>query len=304
MTQMIDQLDNLLREFLISGIDEINATTQVRFQPPDADWRTYVANLNVDGAPANALNVYLVDLNENRELRSNQRVRSYQGGLVIETPVPARLDCRYLVTAWSPATMTTLIEPTVDEHSLLYKAIGLLIRSNSLVASEVYAPNPVPAGFPADFVDTELPVSALPAEGFPKWSEFWSTMDWRWKPGIDLVVTLPVILDEQVSGPIVTTRISEFRINGNAIQAESLTQISGRILDQATQEPITGAWVRLENPPGTSIGITYTDPDGRFSFTGLTTGVYARRVRALGYSESLANVQVPSETNNYDVELS
>jgi hypothetical protein len=67
---MIDHLDNLLRQLFVSEIDEISqGDTQVRFQAPDDDWRTFVANLTVAGQPANALNIYMVDLCSNeREL--------------------------------------------------------------------------------------------------------------------------------------------------------------------------------------------------------------------------------------------
>ena len=74
---MIDHLDNLLRQLFISEIDEITSEAQVRFQPPDEEWRTFVANLTVAGRPANALNVYLVDLRENRKLR---RANEIPGG--------------------------------------------------------------------------------------------------------------------------------------------------------------------------------------------------------------------------------
>ena len=36
---MIDHVDNLLRSLLVNQIDEIASETQVRFQPPDEDWR-------------------------------------------------------------------------------------------------------------------------------------------------------------------------------------------------------------------------------------------------------------------------
>jgi hypothetical protein len=42
---MIDHLDNLLRQFFVQEIDESSqGDTQVRFQAPDEDWRTFVAN--------------------------------------------------------------------------------------------------------------------------------------------------------------------------------------------------------------------------------------------------------------------
>jgi hypothetical protein len=65
---MIQHLDNLLRHRFLAQIDEITSEDQVGFQPPDEDWRGHVANLQRNG-----LNVYLVDLRENRQLRSNER---------------------------------------------------------------------------------------------------------------------------------------------------------------------------------------------------------------------------------------
>jgi hypothetical protein len=44
---MIDLLDNLMRQLLIEQIAELIDDTQVRFQPPDQDWRTFVSNLTV-----------------------------------------------------------------------------------------------------------------------------------------------------------------------------------------------------------------------------------------------------------------
>ncbi len=64
---MLAHFDNLLRQLLISRVPTITDEAQVRFQPPDEDWRTYVSTLSVGGNPANALNVYLVDVRENRK---------------------------------------------------------------------------------------------------------------------------------------------------------------------------------------------------------------------------------------------
>ena len=72
---MIDQLDILLRKLITSTVAGFASDDQVRFQPPDDDWRTYVKTLSIAGQPANALNFYLVDLRENRKLRSNDSRR-------------------------------------------------------------------------------------------------------------------------------------------------------------------------------------------------------------------------------------
>jgi hypothetical protein len=66
---MINHLDNLLRDLFLQQIADLTNEAQVRFQPLDENWLTYVTNLQ-----HNALNVYLADLRENRKLRSNARV--------------------------------------------------------------------------------------------------------------------------------------------------------------------------------------------------------------------------------------
>src|SRR2546430_6545396 len=101
---MIQYLDNLLRHLFLAQIAEITSEDQVSFQPPDENWRGHVTNLQ-----RNALNVYLVDLREDRQLRSNERVRAVQNGIVSETPAPRRVECHYLITAWSPAEITPAV---------------------------------------------------------------------------------------------------------------------------------------------------------------------------------------------------
>jgi hypothetical protein len=450
---MIDHLDNLLRQLLMARIDEITDEAQVRFEPPDDAWRTYVSNLVVSGNPANALNVYLVDLRENQKLRSNERVRDVQNGIVSETPAPRRVDCHYLITAWSPATPAPAIEPTIDEHALLYTAAVALTNSEPLVPRKVYEPDPLPATFPQVIADAELPTRVLPAEGFAKLAEFWGTMgvNHRWKPGIYLIVTLPIVLEKEIAGPMVTTRITEYRHSGRPLTAEVLIEIGGHVLtgaaplsvatgnatvtalggggtivtvnnpapfragdiitetnttrarirqiaaniltldaalaglaigsplsianltpqqttirltdvtglgadqmalitgDDAANPGMTateralvldvntntrfvtfsptparvitfdlqvvnvpaliplnataGAWVRLEETGGTPLQTTTTDVNGRFKFGQLSEGNYILRVRALGFAEATRNIQVPSPTGEYDVQL-
>lgn len=302
---MIDHLDNLLRQLFISQIDEINGEAQVRFQPPDENWRTYVSNLTVDGQPVNALNVYLVDLRENRKLHSNERERSFNNNIVIEEPAPRRVDCHYLISAWSSATVTPAVEPTVDEHALLYKVTGVLMNNEPLVPRRVYEPSLLPATFPQAIADAELPTKVLPVEGFLKLAEFWGTMgaNYRWKPAVYLIVTLPVSLEIEIAGPMVTTRITEYRQSGSTETAEVWIQIGGRVLTGSPPQLVAGAWVRLEDTAGASLQVTTTDENGRFTFGGLRQGNYILRVRAQGFTEVSPNIEIPSITGNYDVTL-
>jgi Pvc16 N-terminal domain/Carboxypeptidase regulatory-like domain len=305
---MIDYLDNLLRQLFVKEIDEISqGDTQVRFQPPDEDWRTFVANLTVAGQPANALNVYLVDLRENRKLRSNQRTRSLNGGMVHAEQAPRRVDCHYLISAWSPAPNTVAVEPAIDEHLLLYKTIAALTRNDSMVPRRIYDPDPLPPGFPSAIADAELPVALLPVEGFPKYAEFWGTMgnNHRWKPAVWMIVTVPVLYELEFAGAMVTTRIAEFRIGRVPETAETWIQIGGHVIDTtpAQPTPVNDAWVRLTTPGGEPLQITRTNELGRFTFAGLKAGPFRLRTQAPGHPEVVRDVDVPSPTGEYDLQF-
>ena len=145
---MLDHIDNLLRQVLIDGVDLISDESQVRFQPPDEDWRTYVSTLTVGGNPANALNVYLVDLRENRKLRTNERDAhgDRADGIVRETPAPRRVDCHYLISAWSPADVS---RRRSSRRSTSTRCSTRRSRRSCardpLDPARVYAPDPLPA---------------------------------------------------------------------------------------------------------------------------------------------------------------
>lgn len=299
---MIDHLDNILRTVLMQ-IDGINDEDQIGFQPPDDVWRAHVANLQDE-----AFNVYLCELRENRFLRSNARVRSTSNGQVLHDPAPARVDCHYLVSAWSPADVSPATEPTVDEHLRLYQATAVLMQQAPLNPSHIYPPGSAAlATVPALIRNSDLPTQVLPGEGFNKLAEFWGTMgtNHRWKPVIHLVVTLPVVLLTEVAGPMVTTRITEYRHRDRPEMRQTWIQIGGHVLDSAVDPPapVAGAWVRLETQSGDPLQTTTTDALGRFTFLGLAAGAYQLNWRASGYPLPTGPraITVPSPSGEYDL---
>ena len=295
---MIAHLDNMLRHLFMDRIAEITAADQVGFQPPDQDWRNHVGTLT-----GTALNVYLMALMENRKLRSNDRDREVRNGEVYETRAPRRLDCHYLITAWSPVAPSALAEPVIDEHALLYESAAVLTNAEPMIPRRVYAPSPLPATFPAAIADVELPSVVLAAEGVPQMSDFWSTVDWRLKPAVHLTVTLPLVFDQQVEGPLVTTRITEYRQMGRPETAQTWIQIGGHVRSGAPPQPVDAAFVQLETPGNVPLQTTTTGSDGRFTFADLAAGPYVLRIRARGFAEVTRNVQVPSAAGGYDQEI-
>jgi hypothetical protein len=293
---VIEHIDRMLRHLLITRVDQLVDEAQVRFQPPDADWRTYVANLS-----RLALNVYLAEIRENRGLRTNERVTTEHAGSVFSEPAPRRVDLHYLITAWSPAAPHQAIEPTLDEHALLYGTAAALVAAEPLRPAEIYRPEPLPTGFPGLIADAALPTSVLPADGFPKYPEFWGTMGTPqpWRPAVYLVVTVPVAPGAVELGPRVATQLTGLGQPGSA-DAEVLVQIGGSVLD-AAGAPVPGAWVRIEATDGSRARSTETAGLGRYTFDRLAAGRYRVRVRASGLGERVREIDVPGGGGDYDV---
>jgi hypothetical protein len=299
---MLDYIDHMLRQLFVTRVAGITSDLQVRFQPPDDDWRTEVSTLGQI-----ALNVYLVELKENRRLRSNERSRDVSLGIVTDTPKPRQVDCTYMITAWDPATATASVEPTITEHELLWGAATALTDADPLDPRQIYFPLPLPLGFPPIIADAELPTMVLPSEGFAKHAEFWGTMPGHhhpWRPAVFLVLTLPVTIPPIPAGPMVTTRISQYCITGRPETLEVRIEIGGTVLDGTVvpAAPVPGAWVQLENGANVVLGTTTTDSLGRFIFEGLQHGNYQLRYRAGARPEPPPRaVAVPSPTGEYDL---
>jgi hypothetical protein len=116
------------------------------------------------------------------------------------------------------------------------------------------------------------------------------------------VVTLPIELVPKIAGPVVTTRITEYRLwNTGLDTAEVWIQIGGHVLDatQAPPAPVPRAWVRMETLAGERLQTTETNDLGRFSFGELRAGRYRLRARAAGLGETTRDVDVPSPTGEY-----
>jgi hypothetical protein len=304
---MLNLLDQLLRDLFIATVPGITADAQVGFQPPDDDWHSYVANLGTQLA----LNVYLIDLRENRKLRQDDRLRTTQKGTVSETAASIKMDCHYLISAWSPAKPGPGLEPTLDEHSLLFGVAATLSGQQSLNPSRVYPPgSPKLNAWPAPYRDREMLTMYLPVEGFGQFAEFWQTMgsDRPWKPAVHVVVTLPVPQPTFVMGGIVTTWLAEVALEGGTGAADLLVGIGGLVQDHSGA-PVAGAWVRLETTPvkpaliGAPIQVTSTDNQGHFAFDRLGRDDYVIRARAPGFGEATLSTAVPSPTGGYVVQF-
>jgi hypothetical protein len=307
---VIDPLDGMLRDLIQSRVTGLIGPTQVGFAPPNADWKAAVV-----AAGEERFNLYMYDVRENVELRSNERETVVKQGVVTQNMPSPRLDCTYLVTAWSPVAVTPFLEPSRDEHKLLYKALAVFMQFRPLVAAEVYA-TAVPSGMDlptfsaaaAPLVEQPLPVQVALPDTVKEPMEFWTTMKVDWRPAIHLTVTIPVVLDEpDLEYPMVTTLTSGYIPIGTFGSTETIVAVGGRVLQALDDAPVDGAWVQIagQSPPALTAlrQRVITGADGRFVFSRLPKGRYQLRAVAGLVDKKSALFDVPLAGGNYDMHL-
>jgi hypothetical protein len=258
----LSHLDRLLRRVLVNGVPELSTANlvseaQVSFVAPGSAW-------SGETPPGPRLSVYLVDVRENLKLRSNERIETRTGTGVKARRAPYRMDCHYLISAFSPPTRELVAAPP-EQHALLYAATSALVRSQPLIPAHVYPPGEPLLKDWADSSDVELPMIVNPQEGFPKLAEFWGTLGapQPWQPVVYVIVTLPV---ERLDGDpveMVRRRTTTYRVG---VAAENLVEIGGVVLNRAG-EPVGRAWVSAGILPGGNrdeLARTTTDDDGKF----------------------------------------
>ncbi len=187
---MISDLDDTIAELLTKRApdDSELASAQVSFDIPDAKWRGQVSKLTV--------NCYLYDIRENAALRTHEPLlqRNADRTRANRRVPPARIDCAYCITAWSPA----LSESVAEEHRLLSQVLVVLLKHPT-----------IPSDVLKGSLDNQIPpyptVIALP-DGVKNQPEFWGALDQQLKPSLNYVVTLAMMLDEEPEtlGQVVT----------------------------------------------------------------------------------------------------
>ncbi|GLI00743.1 DUF4255 domain-containing protein [Phytohabitans aurantiacus] len=165
---MLHLLDESLEAFLRAVVPLPPRDVDIVFDAPDGDWAASVSRPTV--------NLYLWDVRPNLAEREwgEEVVAEENGRKFRRDPLP-RVDCRYLITAWTREVR--------DEHSLLGGVLAALLLHRVIAVEYLRGP----------FADVRpLPTVTLRSGDGSENSDFWSALGGQLKPGLDVVVTTTV----------------------------------------------------------------------------------------------------------------
>jgi hypothetical protein len=232
---MLHLLDESLETFLRTTVPLSKREIDVSFDAPDRDWAAHVSRPTV--------NLYLWDVRRNLDqLDSGEEIVRGEDGRTRRRPPLPRVDCRYLVTAWTSDVR--------DEHSVIGATLIALLRYREVEVQ--YLKGPFQSVRP-------IPTLEVAASDGRDNSDFWSALGGQLKPGLDLLVT--ATFDPSVfalAGPDVerlVTRIGELDTSTGVPEVR-------RTVDRV----LVGG--RSEEPSGTVVstarGASRVSPSGTF----------------------------------------
>jgi uncharacterized protein DUF4255 len=194
---LLHELDQTLAALLkreLPGRDQVT----VSFAAPDDQFSVKLP----------AVDLFLYDVRENLELRSNDDVVERQDyRTAILTRPPVRVDASYLITAW-PGVGGGQGDSSEDEHMLLSAVMRALLRFPKL-------PRELLRGSLAR-QELPLPVSTLQPGRLQSLGEFWQALGGKPKAALNYTVTLSIDVTEPERQPLVVDREIRMRLDTQA----------------------------------------------------------------------------------------
>jgi hypothetical protein len=286
---MITDLDDTIKQMLIEGVPLDTAEIDVVFDAPTKEWS--------GGLARPTLNCYLYHIVENHDLRNldwemdRGTPPRVNGGSVrsnvTRRRMPARIEMHYTITAWANA-----IE---DEHRLLWRALAAFMRFHEIPREKLQGA----------LAEQEWPIPikvAQPDGPFKNPSDLWSSLETHVKPGVVLVITLPLDPELFLGVPLVLTRRVFVRPQIDGAEGVSTyelpaSQIGGWVLSVSGDAPPSA--VAQADALIVEHGLrTWTDQYGRFKFDRVPHGTHTLRVTGPS-GQAERKIQVPGE--DYDL---
>lgn len=189
---MLQLLDESLAAYLRAVVPLGTREVDVVFEAPDRDWAARVNRPTI--------NLYLWDVRRSAAEGEIGMVTipTENGRPRRQGPLP-RIDCRYLVTAW-----TTDVG---DEHSLLGRVLAALLLHTELDVEYLSG---------ALKLITPIPTISLHDGQEGDNSDFWSALGGQLKPGLDVVITASIdaAVFAEAGPPVETVTLDERTMDG------------------------------------------------------------------------------------------
>ena len=242
------------------------------------------------------VDLFLYDIREDVELRSNKPTVERQDGKVILHRPPLRVACSYLVTAWPVSGSGLPVqELPLQEHYLLSHVLSILSKYPTI--PEEFLQGSLEGQQPP------LPMITAHTEGFKNPADFWTAIGNKMRPSFTVTVTISfdIPTPEPLTIPIVIS--GSIRLGQRTSPEEPATseefRIGGQITDD-TNSPVKNATVLLVK---LNI-ITKTDADGRYKLGPMQSGAYKLRVQSGTTAPKEFDITVPAPSgSNYDLKL-
>lgn len=230
------------------------------------------------------VDLFLYDLRENLELRSNELTIDKGSTTAVTHKAPMRLNCSYLATAWPVGGA----DPALQEQQLLSQVLQALGRFPTI---------------PSTFLQGQLvgqqpplPMVALHPDALKNLAEFWASLGNTLRASLTITVTISVPLFDDITDFLVTTATTSTG-TGNGTP-DNWLHFGGQVFDKLANT-VPGALVDLLDA-----GLrTRTGDDGRFVFSGVQAGSHTLRVVATGFQPLTETVIVPGLPGKFQVTL-
>lgn len=198
---MINALDETLKALLRRDLPSTLAEqVQISFATPDDQFPPQSVTLP-------AIDLFLYDVRENLDLRSNEVYLERRGnGTATQTRPPVRVDFSYLITAWPSQSVP---DPAEDEHRLLGEVMRILLRYPTI-------PEEILQGVLVG-QEPPLPVSSLQPGRLQSLGEFWQALGGKPKAALHYQVTLSIDVVKPEEVPLVTDKVIKIRMEREAV---------------------------------------------------------------------------------------
>ena len=230
-------------------------------------------------ASPRALNLFLYDVREDMEMRTNEPVVTRSDGEATIQRPPLRVACSYLVTAWPSGTASEdeKLTPPLREQRLLGEALQVLSQYPTI-------PAPLLQGSLAGQT-TPLPMLVAQADGLKDPSEFWTAIKGKLRPSITVTLTVSVLRVVEERAKLVTAtefRIgervspSELKISPATLQVTSSSSATSVVAGRVTYARGAPAKAAVVTIPALSLRAV-ADADGRYRFVDVPAGRHTLR---------------------------